>query len=317
MLYFSEKQQRMIHDAVRDHGMGGINSRSLLSGIYHPQWVSSITQLAFPNDVDAVYNGLWWKGHKSMEIILNDDPDLPPVLTMFKDKPIQWFLPDYDAMMVVPRSGATIWSWIKGPFQEVAMPKRGHSPHLISWQYGEGITWTCHDRLANWWQDIYANPYGLDMIMNMVLLSNRRDLPTDIDLLHLIRGRFTEFKVRKNLITSTIEFADRFGGSMSKTEAGLGDLNDKHRAAMDIYLEQDYQGTFDMLIELLASTNEVSDLATRELNRVLTWVYVINWLVVTSTFMLSGFVLWSLMVKRRLYREISTTQLKGYRREGW
>jgi hypothetical protein len=104
---------------------------------------------------------------------------------------------------------------------------------------------------------------------------------------------------------------------MSKTEAGLGDLNDKHRVTMSIYLEQDYQGTFDLLVELLASTNDVNELATQELNRALVWVYVINWLVVTSTFMLSGFVLWSLMVKRRLYREISTTQLKGYRIEGW
>jgi hypothetical protein len=128
---------------------------------------------------------------------------------------------------------------------------------------------------------------------------------------------FTEFKVRKKLITSTIEFADRFGAGMSKTEKGLGDLNVQHRGAMDAYLEQDWVTTSELLVGLLDGTIEVNELATQELNRALIWVYVINWLVVTATFMFSGFVLWTLMVKRRLYKEISTTSLRGYRIEGW
>ncbi len=316
MLYFTQSQQTMIHDAIRDQGMGGLNSRSLLSGIYNRQWVESVTQLAFPNDVWAVYTGLWWKPHVSMEIVLNEDPSLPPVLIMFKDKPISWKLGDYDAMMVRPREGAIIWSWIKGPFHEVAMPKRGYSPHLISWEYGKGMTWTCHDRLVNWWQDVDANPYGLDMIMNMVLESNGRELPHDIDIIHAIRSRFTEFRVRKQLIISTMEFGDKFGARMGRTEKGLEQLNEQYSSAMESYLEQDEMKTFQMLEELLGNTKETSEFATRELDRALTWVYVINWLVVTATFMISGFVLWTLMVKRRLYREVRATALKGRRLEG-
>jgi hypothetical protein len=317
MLYFTQTQQTQMRDAIRDHGMGGLNSRSLLSGIYNTQWVASVTQQAFPNDVQKVYTGLWWKAHRSMDIVLNEDPSLPPILTMFKDKPIKWHLPDYDAMMVHPRPGSTIYSWIKGPFHEVSMPMKAHSPHLISWQYGEGITWTCHDRLVNWWQDVWANPYGLDMIMNMVLYSNDRPLPSDIDIIHLIRSRFSEYRTRRLLITSTVEFGEKFGASMSKTESKLAELGDSHRAAMESYLMQDEITTAGILADLLAKTKGANEIATRELDAALLWVHVINWLVVTATFMFSGFVLWTLMVKRRLYRDVRSTQLRGRRMEGW
>ncbi len=43
--------------------------------------------------------------------------------------------------------------------------------------------------------------------------------------------------------------------------------------------------------------------------RALMWIYLTEWLVVTGTAMFCGFVLWTLMVKRRLYREIETTKL--------
>ena len=43
--------------------------------------------------------------------------------------------------------------------------------------------------------------------------------------------------------------------------------------------------------------------------RALVWIYVTEWIAVTGTSMLAGFLLWSLMVRRRLYREVTTTRL--------
>jgi len=315
VLYFTQTQQRWIHDAIRDHGMGGLNSRSVLSGIYYPQWVSSVAQKAFPNDVDAVIKGLWWKFHTSMQIVLNEDPALPPVMTMFEGKPIKWTLSNYDAMVVRPRPGSTIWSWIRGPFPELAIPKPGYTPHLISWKYGKGTTWTCHDRLCNWWQDIDANPYGLDMIMNMVLYSTGRPLPKDIEVIHTIRRMFSEYQTRKRLILGTMELGEKFGASMSRAEERMVKLNDQYRDAMRSYLLQREEETLDKVTKLVASSKEADNIATRELRAALMWVYFINWLVVTGTLMISGFVVWTLMVRRRLYKEVVTTELRGYRLE--
>jgi hypothetical protein len=43
-------------------------------------------------------------------------------------------------------------------------------------------------------------------------------------------------------------------------------------------------------------------------NRALLWVYMIDWLVTSAALFISGYVLWTLMVRRRLYREAKGTR---------
>ena len=57
---------------------------------------------------------------------------------------------------------------------------------------------------------------------------------------------------------------------------------------------------------------EIEEDAIELKNRALLWVYVIEWLAVTGTGMVCAFVLWSIMVRRRLFKEVRTTRLKGY-----
>ena len=41
----------------------------------------------------------------------------------------------------------------------------------------------------------------------------------------------------------------------------------------------------------------------------LMWVYAVEWLATSATFIFCSFILWSLMARKRLYREVSTTRL--------
>ena len=43
------------------------------------------------------------------------------------------------------------------------------------------------------------------------------------------------------------------------------------------------------------------------------WVFVIEWLAVSGTSMLAGGLLWTLMVRRRLYKEVGETKLRMVR----
>jgi hypothetical protein len=52
------------------------------------------------------------------------------------------------------------------------------------------------------------------------------------------------------------------------------------------------------------------DEALKLKDQALFWIYVSEWSVVTGTFLLCSFVVWSLMVKRRLYREVEETKLR-------
>jgi hypothetical protein len=41
------------------------------------------------------------------------------------------------------------------------------------------------------------------------------------------------------------------------------------------------------------------------------WIWLVQWLVVTATLMISGTFLWAMMIRRRLYREMETTRLRA------
>ncbi len=55
---------------------------------------------------------------------------------------------------------------------------------------------------------------------------------------------------------------------------------------------------------------EITAEAVRLKDQALFWVYVIEWLAVTSASMVAAFTLWTLMVRRGLYRSVATTRMR-------
>jgi hypothetical protein len=53
----------------------------------------------------------------------------------------------------------------------------------------------------------------------------------------------------------------------------------------------------------------ITEEAVRLKNEAMAWIYVIEYLVVTSTTLLSGYIVWSLMIQRSRYRTVDTTKL--------
>jgi hypothetical protein len=310
MAMFNPRQQGWMHDAVLE-GTGGLNSRGLLSTQYFQDWQASPTQRAFPNDVEAVVSsGSWDRTNRDTLIIPEDG--LPPVFTMFIGLNVQWHLPGYRCTLVIPRQGAVVWTWMKGPWADKATLKPGCTPHTISWQYGEGITWTTHDSLTDWWQDREVNPYGLDMIMNMILHSTGRNLPEDIGLLHDIRSRIAAFRSGQLLLLAVVEFGESFGANMNPILEELGGILVKKQGVDGIYMEQDYLRARDGYLDVIGDLEDLTQAAIQMKDRAMVWVYVLQWFTVSGTAMLAGFLLWSLMVRRRLYRAVGVTRLSGH-----
>jgi len=307
---FTVTNQKWMHDAILD-GSGGLNSRSLLSGIYYPEWSVSVTQKAFPNDVEALMAKAKdiFRSDRELDIILEENPGLPPVLTMFKDKNIQWHLTGYSCGHVIPRQGAIVWAWIKGPFADEATVKAGCTPHTISWTYGQGKTWTIHDRLVNWWEDPVANPYGLDMIMNMILYSTGRHLPDDVEIVHEIRSRIIEYRTRQVMILAVVDFAESFGANMQSILKRMGEVTEKTKLARDQYLSQDYLVARATYLDAISDLGDLNALAMKKKDQAMVWVYLVQWFTVSGTSMLAGSLLWMLMVRRRLYRQVRVTRL--------
>jgi hypothetical protein len=55
----------------------------------------------------------------------------------------------------------------------------------------------------------------------------------------------------------------------------------------------------------------VSEAADRAMRRALFWVYVSEWFVVAATSMICAVLVWTLMVRKRMYREVEATRLRS------
>jgi hypothetical protein len=156
-----------------------------------------------------------------------------------------------------------------------------------------------------------ANPwdYALDFGANLMIFLDRRPVPQDVELVHRLRTRMFEFSNRRALLLGVVEFSDSFGANTDSVNLQIDQINEMVGDALPIYLELRFEEvlqTYEEAHEMLAEAEEE---AVELKNRALIWVYVVEWLGVTGTAMLSGFVVWSLMIRRKLYREVQTTKL--------
>ncbi len=80
-------------------------------------------------------------------------------------------------------------------------------------------------------------------------------------------------------------------------------------ASYEAYIAQEFVASSELMDKALDDLKGGHDLAIRIKDKALFWVYAIEWLVVIATLMATGSLLWTLMVRKRLYRATGTTQL--------
>jgi len=125
--------------------------------------------------------------------------------------------------------------------------------------------------------------------------------------LHVWAGPWTPHE--KALLIGLSEFVDAFGANSLSLDVGLESVATMKAEADSLYLGQDYEAALAMLGRIMEEVRELGAEAVRIKNQALMWIFVIEWLVVTSTAIVCGLALWALMVRRRLYREVKMTRL--------
>ncbi len=308
--YFTTKQFEWMRRAVDDDGIGGLQDRSVMSmhiWLSMP-WSETPLARAFPNDAEAVVRTDYHR-NGNLDIIINEDPDVPDVIRRYRDV-LNLHVGPWGNNLMIPRPGAQIYTWSKtNVFPEVAYPIPGLFPHIMGWRYGKGYTWSVQDILGTSFWTPTINPYGNDVMISMIMYSCDRRLPDDVVLVHNLRASFSRYGEIKNFIVSLIEFVDKFGAKTSPLESKLGDMDASWRRARELYLEQDYAASDQEISRLLESLEGLRGDALRLKDRALLWIYIIEWLSISGTLLVSGSVVWTLMVRRRLYRRAGTTRL--------
>jgi hypothetical protein len=268
--------------------------------LYFYDWQSSVLHDVLPIRLTSEQDD----GPGSFRIrILKDEP---PVLSMFRSLGIE----DQSASgyaMPLPREAATVWA------DAEPLSFGSPTPWLISWKPGPqgGTFWVTADDLDHgwWWPfGLNPNPYAQDVFLNIVFYSFGRPLPEDIEIVHEVRTGFEVFRRNRLLILGTVELAEKFGANTYRVEEAMSGLNDLHERARDEYSSGEYEGALGSLDEAASEAERILDLAFRLKDEAMFYAYVIQWLVTSGTLLLSGSILYSLMVRRRLYRDIESTR---------
>jgi len=163
-----------------------------------------------------------------------------------------------------------------------------------------------------WQGGAYGNPwkYGYDFGCNLMIYLDNRPVPQDINLVHIARAKMFEVETRRSLLMALLDFCESFGASTRSLMPRFEEIDQVIAQAMPEYLQlqfEDMLESYRIADEMLAKAEEEG---VNLKNRTLLWVYVIEWLAVTGTSMVCGFLLWSLMIRRRLYREVRTTRFE-------
>lgn len=316
MTFFSSKQQKWFYDALTYHEKGGVNTRSVMSthSWFHEPWRDSIVSKAFPNDVDAFIADVKNKDTPWGPLIIKDDTDLPNIMKPYKGQ-IEPIFTQYGGLNTVPRPGSVILSYTKND-AGIGHPIPGQVAHIFYWKWNRSITFTFRDMVTNefWWgaaNTPRANPFSHDIVVNVIWFSTGRSLPEDVMKVHNLRGLLYEFGIRKSLLISLLEFAERFGANPSREYSKLGLVEDIRNEGAENYLDRDFDAAYESIKTAVDELKSLESEAVRLKDSALFWVYVVEWLVTTGVLLAAGVVVWSLMVRRALYREVETTKLVG------
>jgi len=204
----------------------------------------------------------------------------------------------------VPRQGARVLAVFRND------PER--HPAMISWRYGKGVSLSVLPGLDKIDPVALAEyPYYVDFWINQLYWAAGFPIPKDLQLVSTVRHEMLNYAQQKPLVISVIEFAQTFGASVIKLDQELSQADEIKAAADALYMEQRYADSREKLKEAYGALQSISDHAIREKDRALLWVYVIEWFAVTGTAIITGSVLYALMMKRKYYREVRVTRAQS------
>ena len=299
------KYSEMFARAVDEGGLslfmsGGWESFGAAFG--RPAWGdSAIGNLLPTEDVPNT-----WVEYPRGYLLLKVGESNHELVTSIPWEPRAPFMNNFHHNLVKVRPGATVLAWVE------SLEFNDH-PAMITWERAnDARVFAMTGEIHACCQGIDSWEYGVDLGSNLMIYLDRRPVPQDVELVHSVRLKMSEIDTRKSLLLSLLEFCDSFGANTQSIVSSLDDIERLLVETRPVYLDLRFEevlGAYQDVGEMLAEV-EMESVALK--NRALVWVYIIEWLAVTGTGMICGFVLWSTMVQRRLYRQVSATRLRGY-----
>jgi len=299
---FTDRHLQWFRDSVKDGGLGlvmvGGHETFGTLGSY-TDWGTTPVGEVLP--VDTILGAI----SSGRVTITEPDHEFIKSVPLKDDLP---FFRLYSCNIVKPREGAQVlakdtlqsgtYAGWKNPFFSTWDPGEGRAFAFTGdWQYGWGV------EFIRW-------EYAPDFAINLMLYLARRPLPQDLNMVHTLRARMMTLSYRTLILSSLMDFVERFGANPSKISSAVGKAGEAAQRVSDLYMEERFDEALDATDEALRLMDEADGVADRVKADALFWIYISEWFIVTGAFLVCGVITWTLMIRRRLYKEVGMTQFR-------
>jgi hypothetical protein len=302
--------------------------------LFKPEWKVWFSRaavegvgLTFTGQHVEKYSFLWeWLESTVGDVLPVERPASSDMGTTFGDQPgsIRVLKPEHPLMASLP------WSEMgrHGNFYDITaintkqgsevlaelVPAFGQpNPFLATWEVEEGRTLAIMTRFSKEYRnpsDPFMDwPYLEDFSANYHFFVAGRRIPEDVEIVHKIRTTWADSYLVKNMLVGSIDFISKLGGNPAPLERMLREADDKLIESRMMYLGYDFEGSLALMEEMVSDLGVISKATIEVKDQVFLTIYLIEWSVLMSTSMVTAVVIWSLMVRRRLYKEAGSTRV--------
>ncbi len=186
----------------------------------------------------------------------------------------------------------------------------GRDPGWVWWDIGEGRFFASAPgfRGGSAGREFIRWKHYPDFVSNMVYFLAGLTPPSDVNLLHTTRATFREIQDLRQTISGLLDFVSKFGADTRKVDQKVAESKEAFQRARQSFVDLDLQASKSSADEVVDILNEAYALAFQARDDALFWIFLTEWLAVTATGLICGFVIWTLMIRKRLYREVRVTR---------
>ncbi len=195
---------------------------------------------------------------------------------------------------------------------ELVTPTGRTSPFLVWWKVGQGRSLAIMTRFSsenrNPDDPFYEWPYQGDFACNYHFYVAGRKIPEDVEILHRIRTIWLDSYLERNMLVGSIDFISKLGGNPAPLEEMLREADETLRDSRRMYLDYDFQSSLALAEQLVGDLGSIVEATIKVKDQIFLSIYLVEWAVLTATGMFAGVLIWTLMLRRRLYKEVRTTK---------
>jgi uncharacterized membrane protein len=153
--------------------------------------------------------------------------------------------------------------------------------------------------------------YAIDFGGNLMIYLDNRPVPQDLALVHAVRSGIFRLSTRRSMLMGLLEFCESFGANTEKISTHISEMDGIIASARPHYLDFEFEEVLARYGEAEIIMDRIEEESIDLKNSTLFYIYLVEWLTVTGTGLICGFLLWTLMVRRSLYRSVQSTNFRN------